>query len=117
LSNALVDNGEDIKIPNGASGEVISAVVLNGREHTSLGKLGVHNLIESVTFKTTLKEINVSASKKVGKTKIDPSLSGGDISHLCGNPVEDCFIVPKSTLNEETFGETTEPIFVESGAS
>mmetsp|Transcript_39330 Transcript_39330/g.51477 ORF Transcript_39330/g.51477 Transcript_39330/m.51477 type:complete len:212 (+) Transcript_39330:508-1143(+) len=114
-SLALVDDGEDVEIPDGAAIKIVGVVVLNGREDAGLSELGVHHVGEVVTGQILLLKVDIGALEHVGEADVDPAVRGLDVDELGLEEVENSGVVPEATLEEEALSEATEPVLVELG--
>ena len=112
---ALVDDGEDVQVPDSGAIEIVGVVEFDGREDTGRGELSIHDIVEGVTSKLFSSEVNVGSLENIGETNIDPSLARGNISHLSLEEIKNSLVVPKTTLEEKTLGKATHPVLVELG--
>jgi hypothetical protein len=106
---------EKIEVPDGGSIEPGGSLILHWWEESSLSELSVQNVVELVSGELTLSEVGVFALEHIGEANINPSVDGGNIGQLRLEEVKGWCVVPESTLEEESIGNSTNPVLVEVG--
>lgn len=113
---ALVDHTEHVQVPYGAAIVVVRVVEGYGGEDARLCKLREHHLVQVVPRKhATFEKVGVGSLEDVSETDVDPAVLCVNVCKLGLQKVERGCIIVQATLDEESFGETAQPVLVEFG--